>query len=168
MRVRRAPEQRRVSVEVHVQRAVDEYRGFLPPDHDVERWVRAALGDRREQAEVTVRIVDQDEGADLNQAFRSKQGPTNVLSFPFAAQPGVDVALLGDIVICAPVVAREAGDQGKTPEAHWAHMVVHGTLHLLGYDHIDSRQASRMEALEISILEHLGYPNPYAIADTND
>ena len=157
-----------MSVEVDVQRAVDQYQGFLPTDRDIELWVGAALGDQREQAEVTVRLVDENEGAHLNQTFRGKQGPTNVLSFPFEAPPGVELALLGDIVICAPVVAREASGQGKPPVAHWAHMVVHGTLHLLGYDHIDPEQASRMEALEISVLEHLGYPNPYATADADD
>jgi probable rRNA maturation factor len=167
-RARRAQDRKRVSVEVDVQRAVDHYQGFLPSDQEIERWVGAALGDQREHAEVTVRLVDEDEGTQLNEAFRGKRGPTNVLSFPFEAPPGVDLALLGDIVVCAPVVAREARSQGKTPVAQWAHMVVHGTLHLLGYDHIDPPQAARMEALEISILEHLGYPNPYANADADD
>lgn len=157
-----------VSVEVDVQRALDEYRGFLPTDQDIAHWVKAAVGSQREEAEVTVRLVDQAEGTRLNEAFRGKSGPTNVLSFPFEAPPGVEVALLGDIVVCAPVVAREASEQAKAAVAHWAHMVVHGTLHLLGHDHIDSEQAARMEALEISVLEHLGYPNPYAVTDTDD
>ena len=105
--------------------------------------------------------MDEDEGAELNEAYRRKQGPTNVLSFPFEAPPGVELSLLGDIVVCAPVVAREAGEQGKILESHWAHMVVHGCLHLLGYDHMEPVEAEAMEALETEILGGLGYPNPY-------
>jgi probable rRNA maturation factor len=112
-------------------------------------------------ASVVIRLVDEAESAGLNMAYRHKEGATNVLSFPFEAPPGIDEAHLGDLVICAPVVAREAAEQGKTPEAHWAHMVVHGMLHLQGYDHIEEIDARRMEALEIMILDRLGYDNPY-------
>jgi probable rRNA maturation factor len=133
----------------------------IPGEPVVRRWLAAALAGRREEAEVTVRIVDEAESAELNSTYRKKQGPTNVLSFPFEAPPGVELPLLGDIVICAPVVAHEAREQGKTPEAHWAHMVVHGAFHLLGYDHIEPAEAEAMEALETAVLAGLGYPNPY-------
>jgi probable rRNA maturation factor len=132
----------------------------LPSEADFLRWASAALAGR-DGAELTVRIVDEAESAELNGAYRHKQGPTNVLSFPFAAPPGVTLPLLGDIVICAPVVAREAREQDKAPTAHWAHMVVHGCLHLLGYDHLVEEEAQRMESLETNILSGLGYPDPY-------
>jgi probable rRNA maturation factor len=104
----------------------------------------------------------------LNQTFRGKTGPTNVLSFPADLPPGTDAPLLGDIVICAPVVRREAQQQGKSLTAHWAHMAVHGTLHLLGYDHIDAAQAEEMESLETHILTGMHFPCPYHTANTED
>jgi probable rRNA maturation factor len=137
----------------------------IPSAVDFQRWA-AATGPEAE-AEVSIRVVDEDESADLNQTYRHKAGPTNVLSFPCEVPPGVPNILLGDLVICAPVVEREAKEQGKTMEAHWAHMVVHGLLHLRGYDHIDEDEAARMEALEIDILSRLGYPNPYDIGETS-
>jgi probable rRNA maturation factor len=150
-----------MSVEVEVQRVVEA--ADLPTDDDFCRWVEAALAGVREEAELTVRLVDETESAHLNETYRHHRGPTNVLSFPFEAPPGIPVPpLLGDLVICAPVVAREAAEQGKSLEAHWAHMVVHGTLHLLGYDHIDEQQALAMEGLEVDLLAGLGIPNPYA------
>lgn len=111
--------------------------------------------------EVLIRIVDADEGAALNERYRGKRGPTNVLSFPFAVPSGIPNRLLGDLVICAPVVEREACEQGKSAEAHWAHMVVHGMLHLQGYDHVEEREAEIMEAREVEILSRLGVENPY-------
>lgn len=146
--------------------ALDYQRAYegavdVPAENLIQRWVEAALTGRRDEAELTVRVVDEDESAELNGLYRKKQGPTNVLSFPFEVPPGLELPLLGDIVICAPVVAREAVEQGKTAEAHWAHMVVHGTLHLLGYDHLEPGEAEEMEALETAILAGLGYPNPY-------
>lgn len=146
----------------------------LPTAQEIESWVRAALSaptqtDRHINAELTVRIVDAEEGAALNQAYRQRSGPTNVLSFPF--EPPLQKTLaddqnyLGDIAICAPVVAHEAYEQRKDVMAHWAHMVVHGSLHLLGYDHIDGDQAEAMEALEINILTRIGYANPYLETD---
>ncbi len=137
------------------------YLSGLPTEQQLNTWVRAALGDQRAEAELTVRIVEEQESADLNTTYRRKTGPTNVLSFPFECPPGVALPLLGDVVICAAVVAREAAEQGKPLEAHWAHMVIHGTLHLLGHDHIDAAEAEAMEALEIALLKHLGYDNPY-------
>jgi len=134
----------------------------LPAAGDFRRWVDAALAGRRAEAELTIRVVDEAESAELNGTYRHKQGPTNVLSFPFVAPPGVELPLLGDIIICAPVVAREAAEQGKTAAAHWAHMTVHGCLHLLGYDHIDPDAAGIMENLERDVLSALGYADPYA------
>ncbi len=136
---------------------------WLPSAPLLQRWTRAAIGELRTEAELTIRIVGMAESAELNSAYRHKQGPTNVLSFPFEAPPGLTLPLLGDLVICAPVVAQEALAQGKTAEAHWAHMVIHGTLHLLGYDHMESEAAEQMEALETEILTSLGYRNPYHV-----
>lgn len=113
------------------------------------------------EAELSVRIVDEDESQALNLQYRGKDKPTNVLSFPCELPDGVELPLLGDLVICAQVVAKEALEQGKVLHAHWAHMVVHGTLHLLGYDHIEDGEAEEMEAIEIQVLLELGYPNPY-------
>lgn len=131
----------------------------LPQESHFHTWAEAAT--ERDNAEVAIRIVDEDESAELNQTYRYKAGPTNVLSFPFEVPDGVPNDLLGDLVICAPVVVREAAEQGKPLAAHWAHMVVHGVLHLQGYDHIDDAEAEVMEAKEIAILAALGFPNPY-------
>ena len=146
---------------VDIQRQTEA--GQQPDDPDICSWATAAyLGDNVEM-EMTVRIVDEDESSQLNETYRHKSGPTNVLSFPYENPPGVELALLGDLVICAPVVAREANEQQKTCQAHWAHMVVHGTLHLQGYDHIEPDAASQMEQLETDILARLGYSNPYEL-----
>lgn len=136
----------------------------LPDDARLRRWARAALADIGGTHELTLRLVDEAESAELNAGYRHKQGPTNVLSFPFEAPPGVSSRLLGDLVICAPVVAREAQEQHKEPTAHWAHMVVHGVLHLRGYDHLTDIEAADMEALETAILARLGYADPYQAA----
>jgi probable rRNA maturation factor len=132
----------------------------VPESEALEQWAAAAWpsGD---EASVVIRVVGEDESAALNASYRHKQGATNVLSFPFEAPPGFDEGHLGDLVICAPVVAREATAQGKPLAAHWAHMVIHGMLHLQGHDHIEEAEATRMEALETEILERLGYDNPY-------
>jgi probable rRNA maturation factor len=140
-----------VSAEIAVQRAVA--RG-VPGPARLRRWARAALGGRG--GELTVRIVGPAESRALNRRYRKKDKPTNVLSFPSDA-PGV----LGDVVICAAVVAREAREQGKPPAAHWAHMVVHGVLHLLGFDHIRAADAKVMEGRERAILARLSFPDPY-------
>ncbi|HRD66377.1 MAG TPA: rRNA maturation RNase YbeY [Candidatus Competibacter sp.] len=149
-----------MSLELDVQIALD--MPGLPTDLELRRWAEAALAgaDYPKDAELTIRIVNEAESTALNEAYRHKQGPTNVLSFPFEAPSEVETPLLGDIVICAPVVLREAIGQSKTPAAHWAHLVAHGVLHLLGYDH-DEEQAEAMESLEIRILAGLGYPDPY-------
>jgi probable rRNA maturation factor len=123
--------------------------------------LRGAGRTPRAETEVSLRIVDAAESAALNQRYRGKAGPTNVLSFPADLPPGVPLAHLGDIVVCAPVVRDEAREQGKAAEAHWAHMLIHGTLHLVGYDHIAEADARRMEALESRVLADLGWPCPY-------
>ena len=133
----------------------------LPDADSLQRWVAAALRDERAEAELSVRIVDAPESRELNHRYRQQDKPTNVLSFPSDLPPELEIPLLGDLVVCAPVVAAEAREQGKTLEAHWAHMIVHGTLHLLGYDHIDDSDADVMESLETDILTQLGYPAPY-------
>ena len=133
----------------------------VPAWNRFEAWAGAALRDHP-GAELTVRVVGGDEITELNRQFRGKEGPTNVLSFPFEAPPGVEMPLLGDVVIGAAVVAAEAAAQGKDPEAHWAHLTVHGCLHLIGYDHVEADEAEQMEALERAILDRLGYPDPYA------
>ena len=140
-----------------------------PEEDDIRRWIEAVLETEAYTADVelTVRVVDEDEMAALNTRYRHKTGPTNILSFPFEAPPGVELNLLGDLVIAAPVVKQEAREQGKTESAHWAHMIVHGTLHLLGYDHQESVEAEDMEAREIRILKQLGYSNPYLLDEAS-
>jgi probable rRNA maturation factor len=127
----------------------------LLPRHKVARWIRAALS---APAEITVRIVDTEEGQALNRDFRGKDYATNVLTFDYAREPVVSA----DLVLCAPVVAREAAEQGKTLEAHYAHLLVHGTLHAQGFDHEKAREAKVMEARETKILAALGFDDPYA------
>ena len=114
------------------------------------------------EGELSILLVDDDRIQALNREYRRKDYPTNVLSFPFRAPPPVQSDLLGDLVICAPVVRREAAEQGKGESAHWAHMVVHGVLHLMGYDHLQEEEAEQMEALERQVLSGLGYSDPYA------
>lgn len=153
-------------MELDLQVAVDD--GNHPTENAFQRWVEAALegAGREEASELTIRIVGLEEITALNRDYRHKDKPTNVLSFPFEAPPGIELPLLGDIVICADVVRDEALEQGKREEAHWAHMTVHGVLHLLGYDHIDEAEAEAMEGLETDILTGLGYTPPYGQHDT--
>lgn len=157
-------------IEVSIEVASTEKN--LPDAGQIRQWVEAVLQGRLEEAELGVRIVDEAESAELNQTYRDKPGPTNILSFPFempdlpAGLGGDDEGeipanLLGDLVICAPVVAREAAEQGKPEAAHWAHMLVHGVLHLLGYDHLEPGEAEEMENLERQILAGLGIVDPY-------
>ena len=138
----------------------------VPDEDDIRRWIDAALAGHRDaqETEITVRLVDIDEMTALNGRYRGKAGPTNVLSFPSDLPAELELPLLGDIVICAPVVASEAAQQHKALRAHWAHMTVHGTLHLLGYDHIADSEAAAMEALETRILAALDFPCPYGDA----
>jgi len=144
----------------------------LPEVSRIESWIRATVLPEMDKVILGIRIVDEAESAELNERYRNKPTPTNVLSFPydgpdFAAMDEIDEddvipePELGDLVICAPVVEREATEQDKTIEAHWAHMIVHGVLHLQGYDHIEQTEAEQMEALERTILANLGFPDPY-------
>jgi probable rRNA maturation factor len=132
-----------------------------PTEEFVTSIVDAALDDKRAGSELTIRIVSLEESAYLNKKYRKKEGPTNVLSFVSEGAEKIVPDFLGDLVVCAPVVNKEACQQGKNIEAHWAHMIVHGVLHLLGLDHQDSCQAEAMENRERSILSKLGYPDPY-------
>ena len=133
----------------------------LPAPDTIRTWAETALKDGGKPAELVIRIVDEAEMTSLNHRFRGKDGPTNVLSFPSAINPEVGSSLLGDVVICAPVVAQESVTQHKQPESHWAHLVIHGVLHLLGYDHHTDVEAQRMEASEIRLLESHGIKDPY-------
>ena len=133
-----------------------------PDESQFRQWCELALRQRSADSELTIRLVDEPEGRELNHTWRHKDYATNVLSFP-ADVPDelLDIPLLGDLVICAPVVAREAAEQGKLLTAHWAHLVIHGCLHLLGYDHIEEAEAQEMETLERELLAELGHPDPY-------
>jgi probable rRNA maturation factor len=138
----------------------------VPAKGDLARWAAAALEGRRERAELTIRVVGREEGRALNLRYRGADRPTNVLSFPFEAPIGIDPRgpvrdLLGDLVICAAVVQEEARDQGKAGGAHWAHLVVHGVLHLIDFNHETDVEAAEMEALETVIIQGLGFPPPY-------
>ena len=137
-------------------------RSGLPAASTLRAYAEAALAGRREDGELSVRIVDTDEGRALNRDYRDKDYPTNVLSFPAELPPGVPLPILGDLVLCAPVIAREAEEQGKPLKHHYAHMLVHGVLHLLGHDHMDEAEAEAMEAIEREVLAGLGIPDPYA------
>lgn len=134
----------------------------IPAVEKMELWVSTALhSDELTEAEVSIYITDETESQELNLEYRGKDKPTNVLSFPADIPDEVGIPLLGDLVVCAPVVETEAAEQGKSLDAHWAHMLIHGTLHLLGYDHIHDDEANVMEALETRLLAQLGFPNPY-------
>ncbi|WP_455217724.1 rRNA maturation RNase YbeY [Kaarinaea lacus] len=173
-----------MSLTVDVQKALaEDSRITIPADDQVEDWARRAVETaidtgnflqeqellkrelQKKDMQVTVRIVSEEEITRLNSQYRHKNTATNVLSFPFVLPPGIPVdelpGSLGDLVICASVVNREADQQKKSASAHWAHMVIHGTLHLLGYDHQDEEQAKDMESLETAVLEGLGFDDPY-------
>lgn len=132
-----------------------------PNDEQLAFWVNTVLTNLEDDFELTIRIVDETESAQLNETYRHKQGATNILSFPFEVPEEVELNLLGDLVICAPILEREAKMQDKLLHHHWAHIVIHGTLHLLGYDHIDDADALEMESKEIELLQRLSIPNPY-------
>lgn len=139
----------------------------IPDTQQFQTWVDNCLTHLNiSDAELTIRVVDEDESQHLNHTYRGKEKPTNVLSFPFEAPPGIEINLLGDLVVCAQVVALEASQQKKKLWDHWAHMITHGTLHLLGYDHIDDEDAQEMETLEIHILDKLAIDDPYQIKES--
>jgi probable rRNA maturation factor len=149
-----------MNLQVDIESACSE---TVPEEEDLRYWIAAAVAGQtsQEQIEISVRLVSCEEMSLLNQTYRGKAGPTNVLAFPASLPAELALSLLGDIVICAPVVQAEATAQGKELTAHWAHMAVHGTLHLLGYDHIDEEEAAIMEALETTILGGLNFDCPY-------
>lgn len=147
--------------QIHIQLLVPQE--LAPKPALLKKWAKQTLKDQKPNAELTCRIVDAKEMAELNSTYRKKQGTTNVLSFPadLPAEIAEELPLLGDIVICAEVVNEEAKAQAKSQEAHWAHMVVHGIYHLLGYDHQTDKEAEEMESLEIETMKKLGFGNPY-------
>ena len=145
---------------IDLQIACEQESG-LPTAEQIEQWATAAVQPQSDEVEMTVRIVDEAESHELNLNYRGKDRPTNVLSFPFECPDEVELPLLGDLVICRQVVEREAQEQDKPLMAHWAHMVVHGSLHLLGYDHIEDNEAEEMESLETQIMTGLGFADPY-------
>jgi len=154
-------------IDIDLQWGIDEQA--IPTMEQCQKWVHASVLEPRcfEPVEMTIRIVDQQESQQLNADYRDKDKPTNVLSFEFEQPPGLvdigeELPYLGDLVICAEIVAKEAQEQNKSLEAHWAHMIIHGTLHLQGYDHIDEYDAEEMEGIEIEIMQNLGYANPYS------
>ena len=135
----------------------------------LREWAIKTLSTQLPSAQVTLRLVKRDEMAELNEAYRRKSGPTNVLSFPFSLPREIqtELPMLGDIVICPEVVNEEALQQNKSLKAHFAHMVVHGIFHLLGYDHETDREATIMETLEKKVMHSLGFPNPYLQSKDN-
>ncbi len=152
---------------INIQHIAD--KAIAPKASLMRKWAEAALCQKTSMGEITLRLVDTDEMTKLNSIYRHKEGPTNVLSFPFTAPDGIEEAspYLGDIVICSDVVNREAIEQEKPSDAHWAHMIIHGIFHLLGYDHATDQQAHIMESLEIKTMQTLGFPNPYLTGDEN-
>jgi len=136
-------------------------RGWAPRAAEIRAWAAAALGRRAPGGELAVRIVGSTESRRLNAHYRGRDNATNVLSFPVPHPPAALPRPLGDLVVCAPVVRAEARRQHKSEHAHWAHLIVHGSLHLIGYDHERPRDARRMERREIAVLKRLGFANPY-------
>lgn len=159
-----------MNLTVDLQVATEEQNH--PPPDSFNQWVLSALNHVNNNqtmiaAELSIRLVDEAESTELNHSYRGQNKPTNVLSFPADLPDHIDLPLLGDLVICSAVVKKEAIEQHKSLQAHWAHMVIHGTLHLLGYDHIEEDEAEAMEAMEITILKSLDIANPYDDIITN-
>ena len=154
-----------MTIDLEIQRHYDEKP--TPSDTDFAKWVNLAFSDPDNEFEITLRTVDEEEGAHLNKILLNKTGPTNVLSIPADLPPDLNINLLGDIALCAPVVEREAKEQNKTSEQHWAHLTIHAVLHLLGYDHQTDEDADVMENLETQLLAKLGYPDPYDHLEEN-
>ena len=139
-----------------------------PDSQQIQLWIDTALADFDQDTEIVVRIVDELESAQLNEQYRHKSGPTNILSFPVDVPEGIELNLLGDLVVCAPVLEKEALQQNKLLANHWAHIIIHGVLHLLGYDHLEEDDAELMENKEINILNKLHINNPYAEGQLNE
>ena len=147
-------------IEIENVSAIDS----VPSEELIIKWANLALDNKHKDAEICLRIVDLDEGQYLNKEWRNKESATNVLSFPVGETIEHAPNLLGDIVICAPIVEEEAHQQNKETDAHWAHLVIHGILHLQGYDHVAEKDAAKMEKKEIQILQEIGYSNPYEVS----
>jgi probable rRNA maturation factor len=139
-----------------------------PDQQQIQLWVDTALAGFDQDTEIVVRIVDEQESAQLNEQYRHKSGPTNILSFPVELPEGIELNLLGDLVVCAPVLEKEAREQNKPLADHWAHIIIHGVLHLLGYDHLEDEEAELMENKEIAILNQLTINNPYREGAINE
>ena len=151
-----------MDVDLDIQREVEG----LPKDQELVKWVKEVLKlEQHGDTELTIRFVSEEESAELNNQYRNKKNSTNILSFPFEMPEEVELDLLGDLIVCSDIVKKEAAEQQKEELAHWAHMIVHGTLHLLGYDHLTDTEASIMETKEIKILSQLGYSDPYRELD---
>lgn len=133
----------------------------LPSSEQFQLWLEAALSQHSSDLELTIRLVNADESRQLNHQYRQKDNPTNILSFPFEVPEGIELNLLGDLVICSEIVIQEAKEQTKNVNDHWAHLVIHGCLHLLGYDHVEENEAIEMESIETTLLSTLGIDNPY-------
>lgn len=146
---------------INIQNLIN--KKLVPSSALLRKWVKEALRRQRSRAEVTIRVVNRKEISQLNRTYRHQKGATNVLSFPFFLPKDIrlNIPVLGDVIICAEVVNKEAKEQHKKPQAHWAHMVIHGIFHLLGFDHQTNRQAKIMETLEIKVMQKLGFDNPY-------
>ena len=153
-------------IHIDLQNTIDSQS--LPKINQIQTWLLTALkkiNAKFEQPEITIRVVSLEESQQLNSTYRNKDKPTNILSFPFEAPEMIPVEeldeLLGDLVVCEQIVIEEANSQNKTIESHWAHILIHGLLHLQGFDHLEDQQAEQMESIEIEILSELGFPNPY-------
>ena len=146
-------------IEINVQ--VESQNQKIPNNTQLEKWCSIVLK-KKQQYALCLRIVDKNESQNLNRKWRKKDYPTNVLSFPLDIPKGLfETNFLGDIIICAPIIEQEAFEQKKDIQAHWAHIIIHGCLHLLGYDHITDEDAQVMEELEVNLLKKLGFSNPY-------
>jgi len=148
-----------------LQLACNDYSNLIPSKKDFIRWLNSLLPlfNDKDKTELTIRLVDESEIHELNMIYRREDSPTNILSFSFESPKNIKIKLLGDLVICSTVVEQEAINQGKTLYAHWAHIIIHGSLHLLGYDHIIHKEAQKMEKIETEIMKKLGYPDPYLL-----
>ncbi|WP_348666161.1 rRNA maturation RNase YbeY [Arsenophonus symbiont of Ornithomya chloropus] len=153
------------SVILDLQIACNDNTG-LPSKHLFQNWLEAFLPNFQYKSEITIRIVDILESQNLNLKYRGKNKATNVLSFPFESPKNISLPLLGDLIICRQIIEKETLEQKKTINAHWLHIVIHGCLHLLKFDHINNLEAKKMENIEINIMKMLGYPNPYKIKNT--
>lgn len=156
-----------VIVELAVSESVESRDADIPDENSFQRWAESACMDD-DDVITSMQIVSRDEMQQLNKTWRGKNKATNVLSFPMQLPDELDIKLLGDLALCADVIAEEAVEQGKSVMAHWAHMVVHGMLHLQGYDHVNDAEAEVMESMEVDILGKLGFDNPYAEAGPHE